>query len=443
MDEQEKEKSFEEQLAELIKQSGGSVPPKKNPPPVNDSGDFGVLQDEPSLSDPIGAATETFGETTETENATIETDDAAFIIPPENDTVAPKPEPVPDPAPSENTESPRHKTPEEIEAEIEAMILATETQAAQNAAKAEAETETGAQPLIMPDVSEKETDDGMSDILAQIEELEASMRADREKAEKEAAQKKAAEPDVLDEKLDELLRGIDEAAAMEEPSSGVDKKAEPETKPEPEIKQESETVPEPEVKVQPSIEIVPEKVAEDTRAISEIEMLKAKIASLEFLLSQKAQEKPAPQEPPPAPQPPPQPAPAPQVNMTAANLGLPGDVNAMFKQWFDLEMAAKMKNIIGADGKGGEKSTDKPTPPVSETETPPDMIKLSDNVFYSLKDKKTYTLKELSPNPELPPPRKRVVKKKPPAKNMPRPRRGRRRPGMRPRRRPVRRPIKH
>ena len=133
----------------------------------------------------------------------------------------------------------------------------------------------------------------------------------------------------------------------------------------------------------------------------------------------------------------------------------------MFKQWFDLEMASKMKNLITEDDKKKAAESEKPLPyeqPAYDSEsTVSDFVKLSDNVYYNVKEKKTYVMKELTASPPpLPaiegvrrPVKKKIIKRKPAPKKKPsrlkrraalhnralHPRRPRRRPpGMPPRR---------
>ena len=163
----------------------------------------------------------------------------------------------------------------------------------------------------------------------------------------------------------------------------------------------------------------------DPAAVTEMEQMRAKIASLEYMLAQKPKENTA--------------------ATSATGTGMPtGDINTMFKQWFDLEMAAKMKNIITEDEKKAASEKEKQPPydkspaVYNESDQGSDFIKLSDNVYYNVREKKTYVMRELKPTVSSP--KKKVVKKKIVRKAAPRPRRAlHARPGMRPRR--PRRPL--
>ncbi len=148
----------------------------------------------------------------------------------------------------------------------------------------------------------------------------------------------------------------------------------------------------------------------DPAAVTEMEQMRAKIASLEYMLSQKSKESEPVQSP------------------TAT--GIPtGDINTMFKQWFDLEMAAKMKTLILPEDKKAAEAAQQSA--ADDANQSSDFIKLSDNVFYNVKEKKTYVMKELSPTPSLPaarPKKKPVkpVKHKPAAKKKSLPRKKKR-----------------
>ncbi len=139
----------------------------------------------------------------------------------------------------------------------------------------------------------------------------------------------------------------------------------------------------------------------DPAAVTEMEQMRAKIASLEYMLAQKPKENTA--------------------ATSAPGTGMPtGDINTMFKQWFDLEMAAKMKTLILPEEK--KKESENAQNYDVDANQGSDFIKLSDNVFYNVKEKKTYIMKELSPTPSLPaarPTAKKPTKQTKPIKHKP------------------------
>ena len=491
------ENDFESQLAELIKQSGGTVPPKKKPAPAPET------QEEPA--------------------------------------------------------APKEKTAEEIDAEIEAMINsmssgsrdetatdvppfvmtdadfhATESEPAAGFTMSEGDApifDKGTPPtdftvpeeapsFVMPEQEPAQSEESIDDIMAEIERLEReTANAEREKAEaerarleeEEALRREMAQNEQVSAKLDDELEAMLESMSKQatepphveepEPATAETQEAtEPEAPKateaeqvkhdEPEKEQESKESETTELfkepveivatneeheasapidvnrfdKVEPpkeeqkpldiaTMEAMLQELLGDDRAkkeekeqavVSEMEQMRAKIASLEYMLANvdknksetaKTEEKvsPAPTQ-----------TDTQKIIEQAAKATKSDDINSMFKQWFDLEMAAKMKNIITEDEKktAAEKekqsSYDKAPAVYNEPEQGSDFIKLSDNVYYNVREKKTYVMRELKPTVSVP--KKKVVKKKIIHKAAPRPRRAlHARPGMRPRR--PRRPL--
>lgn len=526
------ENDFESQLAELIKQSGGSVPPKNRSEQENQS--------------------------------------------------------------REESSAPREKTAEEIDAEIEAMINSMSEQSHDSASAESAEAdapaspfvmpsdepsagfaapEDGAQtsaateettsftvaeetpPFVMPNDSHEDSEQTIEDIMAEIDRLEReAANAEREKEEAERAKLEEEESlkremaqnektsAALDDELEAMLESLTaetpaaepvqaekptdteevtkteqplntekpakteetaktaETTATEETVEAIEtpkteasaENKEPDEKPIPEPV-ETRSTKEPETaelfkepveivrtdeshetsvpidiqsfdKVEPpkeepkpldvaTMEAMLQELLGDDRAkkeekeqavVSEMEQMRAKIASLEYMLAnadrrkseETADEKKAAAAP---PQTDPQ-----KIIEQAAKATKSDDINSMFKQWFDLEMAAKMKNIITEDEKKAASEKEKQPPydkspaVYNESDQGSDFIKLSDNVYYNVREKKTYVMRELKPTVSSP--KKKVVKKKIVRKAAPRPRRAlHARPGMRPRR--PRRPL--
>ena len=504
------ENDFESQLAELIKQSGGVVPPKKKPEPTPS-----YASDENIVVEPVQSETAQSGA----------------------------------------------KTPEEVEAEIEAMIdemsggnRSDYKDGGMGAESGFAPNDTGA-AFVMPEEGDKAPSgsDSLEDIMAEIARLEKETA----QAENEQPEESAAESAKLDDELEAMLRSMNEQSeptadtppVFEMPSDNsfgaesepvlteqAEKEASAERKPlfdiaadeelerkqkerEEELSREAaktreeaeaerlrqereeeqaqkareaeqtqiyerpEIVPpvetheerEPidvghfdkvkEEKPQPDIaameamlqqllnEDKAKKDEESHAVVSEMEQMRAKIASLEYMLAQKndetkaqerVREKEREQESPKA-----RPT-AQQIIEKAAEGGAStGDINSMFKQWFDLEMAAKMKNIITEDEKktkGTATASQQPTgydksPAVvysGDADQSSDFIKLSDNVYYNVREKKTYVMRELKPTVRKavkPAPKKKAAPKK--AAHRRRPMHAR--PGMRPHR--PRRPL--
>lgn len=543
------EGSFEEQLAELIKKSGGTVPPKK-PKSESDSdqaaGEEGqpvsadepvfvtpeqpadepiVVMPEPPTAEeasfvapepPVGESAFTVPPVDEPVFVTPEqpadepiviapeppAEEPAFTVPPVEEPIVVAPEQPAEEAPFITPEPPieesaftvppiedpvfvmpetdplytaqafagppkRERTQEEIEAEIEAII---------NGMSAAAEPK-------------KKSSGDMDDLMSQIQELEkqivdteVSNAKQQAEAERLAAEKQAEEQRRLDMELEAMLGKItaDEVAMMEQQARKAEedlrrteeelrrteeaiKKAEQEAKAAEEEARKARENAERQKREAVRIEIVPpERGVKDPIDVGfshvekegegEVDRLKAKIAALEMLLSQKTQQDETPPITPKAQQP--------QQNVAASPIpGMPaGDITSMFKQWFDLEMAAKMKNIITEDDKKEkDKDKDKDKPPVLEA-TPaypepdvgsPNLIKLSDNVFYNVREKKTYVMQEIdhahSRNLpatrhaalQKPKPKKKLLGKHRPLKKRP-PLRGKGAP-HRPPRRPLRR----
>ena len=495
------ENDFDTQLAELIKQSGGVVPPKK--PAAQEAATQTTAEQNVQNS-----------ETTEREFA--ETVIADPIIPPSpaeddmpvfNDTESVSDEPIiiaaapvsnegteqqqTSPEASEESTPQKTKTDEEIEAEIDALIAEMERKAEDvasdgvstqddvlngssddaviNTATENAHGEA-AENSVSENVSGGET---LSDIESEIASLERTINEaeiaslERKLSEQTRAAEEehglAAESYRLDYELEQMLGTFaDSESPVAAPADTAEEadvidgdKIEivPKAEPAPPVTVAADTVeaksetPAENLTVQNKLDV---PVQKDAGSVSELEQMRARIASLEYMLAQKPQtEKTATPPPERARTAPPEPH------------AVGGDINSMFKQWFDLEMASKMKNLITEDDKKKAAESEKPLPyeqPAYDSEsTVSDFVKLSDNVYYNVKEKKTYVMKELTASPPpLPaiegvrrPVKKKIIKRKPAPKKKPsrlkrraalhnralHPRRPRRRPpGMPPRR---------
>ncbi len=499
--------SFEEQLAELIKQSGGSVPPKTSAP---QDGETIVINNPHDEDEPIIIAASAANE-----NKAPVSDDPVF-----SETLVTD-EPIGVYSGTQTVD----KTPEQIEAELNALIndfadkesaefanLAatdvsaddkpqngenelkeikdeiaelekdiTETQIAalqkqlkEQAQKAQAEKEQAAESYRLDyelermlnsfedetvQTEEKESsfetpDDGalqakLDEMLKkEKEQLEAqsaaAMEAKLDELLKEKAQTETQNAAAMEAKLDELLKeGREKDAKIEELLKAEQAKREEKAQIEMQqmldkiaslesmLAQKEKPQENADVIADENIEIVPpdqtrdtissaeaEKVAAmeakldellnankqatpDPAAVTEMEQMRAKIASLEYMLAQKPKENTA--------------------ATSAPGTGMPtGDINTMFKQWFDLEMAAKMKTLILPEEK--KKESENAQNYDVDANQGSDFIKLSDNVFYNVKEKKTYIMKELSPTPSLPaarPTAKKPTKQTKPIKHKP------------------------
>lgn len=499
--------SFEEQLAELIKQSGGSVPPKTSAP---QDGETIVINNPHDEDEPIIIAASAANE-----NKAPVSDDPVFSETFESG------EPIGVYGGPQTVD----KTPEQIEAELNALIndfadkesaefanLAatdvsaddkpqngenelkeikdeiaelekdiTETQIAalqkqlkEQAQKAQAEKEQTAESYRLDyelermlnsfedetvQTEEKESSFETPDDSALQAKLDEMLKKEKEQLEaqsaaameakldellKEKAQTETQNAAAMEAKLDELLKeGREKDAKIEELLKAEQAKREEKAQIEMQqmldkiaslesmLAQKEKPQENADVIADENIEIVPpdqtrdtissaeaEKVAAmeakldellnankqatpDPAAVTEMEQMRAKIASLEYMLAQKPKENTA--------------------ATSATGTGMPtGDINTMFKQWFDLEMAAKMKTLILPEEK--KKESENAQNYDVDANQGSDFIKLSDNVFYNVKEKKTYIMKELSPTPSLPaarPTAKKPTKQTKPIKHKP------------------------
>ncbi len=521
--------SFEEQLAELIKQSGGSVPPKTSAPqdgetivinnphdedepiiiaasaaneneaPVSDGPVFSetLVTDEPigvysgpqtvdktpeQIEAELSALINDFADKESAEFANLVTPDVSVDDKPQN---------------GENELKEIKDEIAELEKDItETQIAALQKQLKEQAQKAQAEKEQAAESYRLDyelermlnsfedetvQTEEKESSFETPDDSALQAKLDEMLKKEKEQLEaqsaaameakldemlKEKAQFEAQSAAAMEAKLDELLKEkaqteTQNAAAMEakldellkegrEKDAKIEEllkaeQAKREEKAQIEMQQMLDKIASLEsilaqkekpqenadVIADENIEIVPpdqtrdtissaeaEKVAAmeakldellnankqatpDPAAVTEMEQMRAKIASLEYMLAQKPKENTA--------------------ATSATGTGMPtGDINTMFKQWFDLEMAAKMKTLILPEEK--KKESENAQNYDVDANQGSDFIKLSDNVFYNVKEKKTYIMKELSPTPSLPaarPTTKKPTKQTKPIKHKP------------------------
>ncbi len=508
------ENDYESQLAELIKQSGGTVPPKKKPEPAPAPQKEQVAPSEKTAEE-IDAEIEAMINSMSDSDSSARTDVPPFVMP-DSDFAAPKNEaPIFD-VPTE--ESPAFET----EGDASAFVMPESESAQSETIFAMPEENVG---FVMPeDDKVSDSEQSIEDIIAEIERLEketASAEREKEEAERarleeeEAMRREAERAERVGAKLDDELEAMLESLAADEPASAEPvQPTEPEQPVEPNApakdeelinnekpSENSEPTSTPPIetkekesesaelfgepveivgkqenhdnsvpidvsrfdKVEPpkedaksldvaKMEAMLQELLGDDRAkkeekeqavVSEMEQMRAKIASLEYMLAnvdrKKADEAKVEETKTPPPQ-----NDARKIIEQASNATKSDDINSMFKQWFDLEMAAKMKNIITEDEKkqAGEKekqpSYDKAPAVYNEPEQGSDFIKLSDNVYYNVREKKTYVMRELKPTVAAP--KKKIVKKKIVRKAAPRPRRAlHARPGMRPRR--PRRPL--
>ncbi len=499
--------SFEEQLAELIKQSGGSVPSKTSAPqdgetivinnphdedepiiiaasaaneneaPVSDGPVFSetLVTDEPigvysgpqtvdktpeQIEAELNALINDFADKESAEFANLVTPDVSADDKPQN---------------GENELKEIKDEIAELEKDItETQIAALQKQLKEQAQKAQAEKEQAAESYRL-DYELERMLNSFEDETVQTEEKEASfetpddsalqakldemLKKEKEQLEaqsaaameakldellKEKAQFEAQSAAAMEAKLDELLKeGREKDAKIEELLKAEQAKREEKAQIEMQqmldkiaslesmLAQKEKPQENADVIADENIEIVPpdqtrdtissaeaEKVAAmeakldellnankqatpDPAAVTEMEQMRAKIASLEYMLAQKPKENTA--------------------ATSATGTGMPtGDINTMFKQWFDLEMAAKMKTLILPEEK--KKESENAQNYDVDANQGSDFIKLSDNVFYNVKEKKTYIMKELSPTPSLPaarPTAKKPTKQTKPIKHKP------------------------
>lgn len=499
--------SFEEQLAELIKQSGGSVPPKTSAPqdgetivinnphdedepiiiaasatneneaPVSDGPVFSetLVTDEPigvysgtqtvdktpeQIEAELNALINDFADKESAEFANLVTPDVSADDKPQN---------------GENELKEIKDEIAELEKDItETQIAALQKQLKEQAQKAQAEKEQAAESYRLDyelermlnsfedetvQTEEKESSFETPDDSALQAKLDEMLKKEKEQLEaqsaaameakldellKEKAQTETQNAAAMEAKLDELLKeGREKDAKIEELLKAEQAKREEKAQIEMQqmldkiaslesmLAQKEKPQENADVIADENIEIVPpdqtrdtissaeaEKVAAmeakldellnankqatpDPAAVTEMEQMRAKIASLEYMLAQKPKENTA--------------------ATSATGTGMPtGDINTMFKQWFDLEMAAKMKTLILPEEK--KKESENAQNYDVDANQGSDFIKLSDNVFYNVKEKKTYIMKELSPTPSLPaarPTAKKPTKQTKPIKHKP------------------------